>query len=543
METINEVTLQRRYLSLIDETEEDQADTLKFSFSSEKPVSRYAFDEVLDHSEASVDMTRLNAGAPLLFNHNPDKPIGVVQRAWLDDRKGYARIKWGTSQLAEEVRKDVENGILKSISVGYRINETDTEEKYGIVRATSWTPYELSVVTIPADHSIGIGRSIVEQKPEKQPKKEILTKKTMSQAISTINDGWTEYERESSQFSIVRALQASVSGNWSNAGREREVQQELSRLNGRESQGIFVPDNGWATRDYTKGSSTQGQKLIGTDHLADRFVDVLRARLVVAEMGATMLPGLVSDVSIPRRTAGGTAYFVAEAGNVTESTGTFDNIAMSPKVMGAFSQFSYLMQLQATPEIEELIRQDFIALLAQKLDQVAINGGGSNEPSGILQTTGIGSVAIGTNGGAITLDKMLDLKQTVAVDNADLPTAGFLTNTKVENALSKLKDSNSQYLLSPYGGEIGQQQLANRTFMVSNNVPSNLTKGSSSGVCSAAIYGNFSDLLIGMFGSLELLVDPYTQFQSGGVGIRALQGVDIAVRHAESFGAILDITT
>ena len=211
--------------------------------------------------------------------------------------------------------------------------------------------------------------------------------------------------------------------------------------------------------------------------------------------------------------------------------------------MGAFSQFSYLMQLQATPEIEELIRQDFVALLAQKLDQVAINGGGSNEPSGILQTSGIGSVVIGSNGGAITLDKMLDLKQTVAVDNADIPTAGFLTNTKVENALSKLKDGNSAYLLNPYGTEIGQQQFAGRRMMISNNVPSNLTKGSSSGVCSAAIYGNFSDLLIGLFGTLELLVDPYTQFQSGGVGIRALQGVDVQVRHPESFGAILDITT
>ncbi|KGF97604.1 hypothetical protein EU96_1318 [Prochlorococcus marinus str. MIT 9302] len=540
METVEEITLQRRYLSLVDETEEDQADTLKFSFSSEKPVSRYAFDEVLDHSEDSVDMTRLNAGAPLLFNHNPDKPIGVVQRAWLDNRKGYARIKWGTSQLAEEIRRDVENGILKSISVGYRIEEADTEEKYGVVRATSWTPYELSVVTIPADHSIGIGRSIVQQETKKTPKKEV---KKMTQAISTINDGWSEYERESRNFSIVRALQASVSGNWSNAGLEREVQQELSRANGRESQGIFVPDNGWATRDYTKGSSTQGQKLVGVDHLADRFIDVLRARLVTAEMGATFLPGLVSDVSIPRRTAGGTAYFVAEGSNVTESTGTFDSISMSPKVMGAFSQFSYLMQLQATPEIEELIRQDFVALLAQKLDQVAINGGGSNEPSGILQTSGIGSVVIGSNGGAITLDKMLDLKQTVAVDNADIPTAGFLTNTKVENALSKLKDGNSAYLLNPYGTEIGQQQFAGRSLMISNNVPSNLTKGSSSGVCSAAIYGNFSDLLIGLFGTLELLVDPYTQFQSGGVGIRALQGVDVKVRHPESFGAILDITT
>ena len=540
METVEEITLQRRYLSLVDETEEDQADTLKFSFSSEKPVSRYAFDEVLDHSEDSVDMTRLNAGAPLLFNHNPDKPIGVVQRAWLDNRKGYARIKWGTSQLAEEIRRDVENGILKSISVGYRIEEADTEEKYGVVRATSWTPYELSVVTIPADHSIGIGRSIVQQETKKTPKKEV---KKMTQAIQTINDGWSEYERESRNFSIVRALQASVSGNWSNAGLEREVQQELSRANGRESQGIFVPDNGWATRDYTKGSSTQGQKLVGVDHLADRFIDVLRARLVTAEMGATFLPGLVSDVSIPRRTAGGTAYFVAEGSNVTESTGTFDSVSMSPKVMGAFSQFSYLMQLQATPEIEELIRQDFVALLAQKLDQVAINGGGSNEPSGILQTSGIGSVVIGSNGGAITLDKMLDLKQTVAVDNADIPTAGFLTNTKVENALSKLKDGNSAYLLNPYGTEIGQQQFAGRRMMISNNVPSNLTKGSSSGVCSAAIYGNFSDLLIGLFGTLELLVDPYTQFQSGGVGIRALQGVDVQVRHPESFGAILDITT
>jgi HK97 family phage major capsid protein len=277
--------------------------------------------------------------------------------------------------------------------------------------------------------------------------------------------------------------------------------------------------------------------------MPDNFVDVLRSKSVALELGATVLPGLIGDVSIPTRTAGATAYFVAESGSITESTGTFGSITMSPKVMGAFSQFSYLMQLQATPEIEELIRQDFVALLAQKLDQVAINGGGSNEPSGILQTSGIGSVVIGSNGGAITLDKMLDLKQTVAVDNADLPSAGFLTNTKVENALSKLKDGNSAYLLNPYGTEIGQQQFAGRQLMISNNVPSNLTKGSSSGVCSAAIYGNFSDLLIGLFGTLELLVDPYTQFQSGGVGIRALQGVDVQVRHPESFGAILDITT
>jgi len=216
---------------------------------------------------------------------------------------------------------------------------------------------------------------------------------------------------------------------------------------------------------------------------------------------------------------------------------------MSPKVMGAYSKFSHLMKLQATPEIEGLIRDDFISTLATKLDSVALNGGGSNEPTGILQTTGIGSVAIGTNGGAITLDKVLDLKQTVAVDNADVASCAFVTNTAVENALSKLKDGNSAYHLNPYAGSVGQQQLANRSFMVSNNVPSNLTKGSSSGVCSAMIYGNFSDLLIGLFGDSEILVDPYSAMQTGVTAVRILQAVDIKVRHAESFGAIQDITT
>ena len=542
METVKEVTLQRRYLSLVDETnDEEEENTLKFSFSSENPVARYAYDEVLDHSEGAIDMTRLNNSAPLLFNHNVDKPIGVVERAWVDDRKGYARIRWGTSQLANEVRKDVENGILRSISVGYRINKAKEDEQHGLVRATNWTPYELSVVTVPADNSIGIGRSLVQPEIEQKTKTIQQTKQMTNQAISYTNDGWTEYDREAEQFSIVRALQGLVNGNIT--GREREIQQELSNINGRKSQGIFVPDNGWGRRDYTKGSSTQGQKLVGVEHLADRFIDVLRARLVVAECGATILPDLQSDVSIPRRTGGATAFFVAESGNVTESTGSFDSISMSPKVMGAFSQFSYLMQLQSTPEIEQLIRNDFVALLAQKLDQVALNGGGSNEPNGVLQTSGIGAVVMGTNGGAITLDKMLDLKQTVAVDNADIPTAAFITNSKVENALSKLKDGNNQYLLNPYGSEIGQMQFAGRVLKVTNNIPSNLTKGSSSGVCSAAIYGNFQDLLIGLFGSLELLADPYTQFQSGGVGVRALQAVDINVRHAQSFGAIVDITT
>jgi HK97 family phage major capsid protein/HK97 family phage prohead protease len=532
--------LVHRFVDLIDETSDSQTDQLTFSFSSETPVNRGHYSEVLDHDVNSVDLSRLRNSAPFLFNHDMNKPIGRVVNAWIEDRKGRATIEWGTSDLAQQLRRDTETGILRNISVGYTVEKTEEDED-GNMRAVIWQPHELSLVTVPADTNVGIDRSLLP--PTSKPLNERIMPQEQFSPDYLYESKPDEYERAATDFSIVKAMQASVSGNWSEAGKEREIQQELSHRNGRTSQGIFVPHENWKTRDYVKGTATAGGNLVATMQMPDNFVDVLRSKSVALELGATVLPGLIGDVSIPTRTAGATAYFVAESGSVTESTGTFGTISMSPKVMGAYSKFSHLMKLQATPEIEGLIRDDFISTLATKLDSVALNGGGSNEPDGILQTTGIGSVAIGTNGGAITLDKVLDLKQTVAVDNADVANCAFVTNTAVENALSKLKDGNSAYHLNPYAGAVGEQQLANRSFMVTNNVPSNLTKGSSSGVCSAMIYGNFSDLLIGIFGEVEILVDPYSAMQTGVTAVRILQAVDIKVRHAESFGAIQDITT
>ena len=140
----------------------------------------------------------------------------------------------------------------------------------------------------------------------------------------------------------------------------------------------------------------------------------------------------------------------------------------------------------------------------------ALNGSGSsNEPLGVLNTTGVGLVSGGTNGAAVTLDHLIDLKKEVSVDNADQPNCAFVSNGKVESALSKLKDGNSQYLLSPYGNEIGRQQILSRRFEVTNAMPSNLSKGSGSNL-SAVIYGSFRDLYIGTFGELEILVDPFS---------------------------------
>ena len=214
---------------------------------------------------------------------------------------------------------------------------------------------------------------------------------------------------------------------------------------------------------------------------------------------------------------------------------------MSPKTVGAYSKFSHLMDLQATPEIENLVRSDFLAVIAEAIDTAAINGSGSsNQPTGILNTANVGVVAGGTNGLAPTLDHLLNLKKEVSIDNADTSTAGYLTNAKVENVLLKLKDDQSNYLLNPYGASLGDSRISGRRFIVSNNVPSNLSKGSASGTLSAIIYGNFADLLIGMWGNLEILVDPFTDFAKGTTGIRALQSVDVAVRHPESFAKMVD---
>ena len=524
------VDLQRRAMAL--EVTDTASDTFTLSFSSETPVARAYGDEVLSHASGAVDLTRLNDGAPLLWNHDPNVLLGVVERAEITSGKGRAVVRWGSSPEAQQRRSDVEAGVIRNVSVGYQID--DMQQRDGQMVATHWTPMEISLVSVAADPTVGIGRSLTQQ-PQ--------TMTTTAPVYTPIDTGRPdEFSREAEQFSVVRAIQATASGNWSNAGREREINQELQARTGKRSQGFLVPDNGWSQRAYTAGSATGGGNLISTQLLADSFVDALRNQLVVAEMGATMLPGLVGNVAIPKRTATATAYWFGADNSdaITESTGTVGQITMSPKTVGAYSRFSHLMQLQSTPEIEQLIRNDFVALLAGAIDTAAINGSGSsNQPTGILQTTGIGSVAGGTNGAAPTLDNLIDLKKSVAVSNADVGNAGFVTNAKVEAALAKLKDANGQYLLEPYGSELGSNQIAGRRLMISNGVPSNLAKGSGTNL-SAVVYGNFADLLIGMWGTLEILVDPYTDFAKGTVGVRALQSIDIAVRHAESFAAMKD---
>lgn len=142
---------------------DEESRTVELAFSSEEPYERFFGVEVLDHKAASVRMSRLQDGAALLLQHDTDQQIGVVESARIDgDRRGRAKVRFGRGQLAEEIFRDVLDGIRRHVSVGYIVHDMQLEargEDVDTYRVTDWEPLEVSIVSIPADASVGVGRS------------------------------------------------------------------------------------------------------------------------------------------------------------------------------------------------------------------------------------------------------------------------------------------------------------------------------------------------------------------------------------------------
>ena len=594
---------------------DEEARTVSLSMSSDAPVERWFGMEVLSHDPSHVDLGRLNDGAPLLMDHNTNDQIGRVETAMVDGKRGQAVVRFSKSARGSEIFNDVVDGIRQNISIGYRIHEMGIDESRseGDVEtyvATAWQPYEVSVVSVPADNSIGISRSaegehlttitnirgdnemaeevktdpvvsapvvdeakiardameverkrsneidaISDQHPQladiaKQFKsngrsvdefravalEKIATAKPAKAAIDDSSIGMSQ--KETRQFSIVRAVNALATGDWSKAGFEREMSDAQGQKLGKQATGFYLPSD--VQRDLTVGTATAGGHTVATDLLSGSFIDMLRNRMTVMDLGATMMTGLNGNVAVPRQTGGATAYWVAESGAVTESAAAFDQVSMTPKTVGAFSDISRKLLLQSSIDVEAFVRNELATTLALEIDRAAINGSGSsNQPTGILNVSGIGSVVGGTNGAAPDWADIVDLESAVAIDNADNGALNYLTNAAVRGKLLQTEKASgtAQYVWAD------NNTLRGYNAAVSNQVPSNLTKGSTSGSCSAIIFGNFNDLMVGMWGGLDIALDASTGSASGTLRVVALQDVDVAVRHAESFAAMKDATT
>ena len=351
-------------------------------------------------------------------------------------------------------------------------------------------------------------------------------------------------DQDKREYSMVRALHYLANPSDKRA-RERaafeiECSEAAAERSGKAPQGLLIPHD-VLQRDLTVGTPADGGNTVATNLLSGSFIDLLRDKMVLSNLGMQMLTGLVGNIAIPRQTGAATAYWVTEGNAPTESKQAFDQVSMSPKTVGAYTDISRKLLLQSSIDVEAFVQNDLATVLALELQRVGIMGGGSNQPSGILDTSGIGDVAGGTDGAAPTWANIIDLETDVSVANADVGTLAYLTNAKVRGKLKQ-----TQKFASTNGNPVwdqGNTPLNGYRAGVTNAVPSNLDKGSTTGECSAIIFGNFADLIMGMWGGLDVTVDPYSNSTSGTVRIVTLQDVDLAVRHAESFSAMQDALT
>lgn len=659
---------------------EDGLLRLRLSVSSEAPYLRSSwFDEpwieVLGHKAGEIDLERLNDGAPCLANHDrytaigntPLAGIGVIEKAWTEGDKMLCDITISRREALEDLRQDITDNLVRNVSIGYLINErvlvkANGEGQPDEYRVTSWTPYEVSLVDIPADATVGIGRAADDQTPSPAPHYRVVdlmpavgnnqgersmpetktpaanptaTETTRAADIQVTGKDAMTVERERvreitavgrqfgfgdaadqaveagqsvdafrtlvlgklkdsgklraaespeigmsdndvKQFSFARALLAA--SDPVNAAKLAPFEMECSRAaqdrrgdsrdKTREAaitipldvlsrgislssgiaasvQRMFAARSGMQ-RDLNIGAPTAGGNLVATELLGSSFIELLRNAMVLDKLGVTWLRDLNGNIAIPSQTGAATGYWVAEGIDTTESAPTIGQVTMAPKTVGGYTDYTRKLLLQSSLDVEAFIRADLAAIIGLSMQAAALNGAGSGaEPTGLLNTSGIGSVVGGANGLAPTYDHMVDLESAVGNANADVGTLAYLTNSKIRGKLRKTQEfaSTNGKAVWTSGPERGIGDVLGYDAVVTNAMPSNLTKGTSVGVCSAVAYGNWADLLIGMWGGLDVMLDPFTLGLSGGRRVIALQDCDIAIRRVASFAAMKDALT
>jgi len=643
------------------------ARTVELAFSSEQPVSRWWGDEILDHSTGSVRMDRLRSTGPLLLNHDSREHIGTIESAKIDkDRVGRAVVRFGKGKQRDAILSDIEDGIRSCVSVGYRIHRMKLEEasddSVDVYRATDWEPYEVSLVSMPADTSVGVGRearewqggsseghdTIIIDLPEKETKTmkfdvngnpiaetdqerasiaagtakrqdgslfvagttvvgpavavvpavvdaaevrkaeqlriklitevgakykqvELATKcitenKSLAEFNALLLDalpGAQRYtpetrsdedvniglnEREKKRFQFLRLIRARTYGHdqpefIKEAAFELEVCKtagEEAKKQNRKQRGLIIPNDillysdPMAARDWRAVQAIRaimqervltqvvaGASVIAEDLLAGSFIDLLRNRMILAALGSTMLNGLDGDVAIPRLTGGGTAFWLAtDETDITEATQTLDQVTLIPRNVGALSIFTRQLLLQSSIAIEALVRSDIATVLAIAVDLAGLYGtGAGGQPTGVANTAGIG--APGTFAAAVpTFAEVVSLETVVAQANALVNTLAYAVDTGMRGSLKTAEKFATTGLTI---WEPGNTLNGHRT-EVSNQV----TDGD-------VFFANWSDLLQGSWGGLDVLIDPYTLSARANTRVIAFWTTDFAVRHAASF--------
>jgi len=339
-------------------------------------------------------------------------------------------------------------------------------------------------------------------------------------------------EDEKEQFSFAKAIYAIRTGDWSIAPFEKAVFEETRK------------------KAMSTGTDSAGGYIVPTQYITD-LIEMLRAESIVMALGATVLDNLTgSPVEIPKQTGGATAYWVGENAAITASDLTLGQLSMSPKAVAALVKMSARLANLSNPSAEAMVRRDIAQALALAIDLAALRGSGTGgQPTGIANTAGINTVAIGTDGGDFTFETAADMVGTLEDSNALRGPLGYAMNPKVSKKLKKTRipqfsgDTGGDFVMLPMSNENLADALG-YDFKTSTQIPTNLTKGTGTNL-SEVYFGNWQELIIAEWGGLELMASNETSdaFEKNQIWVRAIQEVDIAVRHPESFCLVNDATT
>lgn len=657
LQKINTEPLRRALVLSRDASIDEAKRTVPLSFSSEEPILHWFGYLILDHSPDNCCLERINTSGPLLYAHDRNKKIGVVLEATVDanDKKGRALVQFSKVGLGAEKFQDVIDGIERTISFGFCLEELSPEvgsdgkqmeiDGEPVYRSRQWYPYEISLEPIPADLSIGIGRTFAFENVE-QSFKNIITpiikrelEKTMANenelnnpvqnpapavtnpvtvtrseaekaqefvdygkifgqeelARDFYNSGKTMAElkvkiteirsnqtplqqapivdlnkKERQQYSISRAILADANIRDGKADNCFELEvSESARKNAVRNipnydnkGGIIIPTNiglrgarqamisqmlgldrrmGMAVNQLALLSQltragldtltdTAGQELVFTEEGA--FIELLRNRAMVMQLGATVLSGLVGNVAFPKQIGAGTFSWTGEnpGSDVGESNGTLDQVILSPKTGQSTTSYSRQLLAQSNVNVDGLVQSDLVQITSLAVDRAAIHGtGSSNQPTGLYATSGIGAVAFG---GPITLDKVVDMETAIATANADIGTMAYLTTPGARGKAKKTQEFSSTNGMALWrDGEMNgyRAEASNQVSAVMN--ASAATGGTSHGI----LFGVWSQLLFGEWGVMEIITDPYRLKKQGMIEVTNFIMVDIKPRYAEAF--------
>jgi len=588
MEEVNVRDLEGAKFKRVETTKFNMLDerTIEFPFSSEYPVARYFGNEVLSHEMEAANLERLNDGAPLLFNHDPDRIIGVVERAWINGEKkrGYVNVRFSRNKQAQEVLADVRDGILRGVSFGYSIDKMEERENDFV--ATRWSPFEVSVVSIPADPTVGVGRSLDDSETE-QAAPAASPANTMTESVMDNTPDLEVIRSEAVEAERNRATTISQIG-------ERHKLPELARelIDGGKSidearaaflekigkqpveHRIDANDVGLSDKETRRFSFVRALNYLANQgdaqarREAEFEIEVGKAAAQKYERSSNgiVVPNEVlrRDLVVGTPSAGGNLVedqllagsfidllrnrlALAQAG-VTMLTGLQGNISI-PRQTSASTAY-WVGENSSPTESQQAIDQvnmtpktvgAFVDYSRRLLLQSSIDVEGMirNDLTRViaLEIDRVGVYGTGSSnqpqgltlttgiGSGVTLTSYGTFDEYIAMETevaAANADAGSLRYIINASARGALKSTEKASNTAQFVFE--DNEINGYPVIVSNQLLNN-----------DALFGDFSMMVMGMWSGLDLTVDPFAGATAGTVRVIALQDIDLAVKQPASF--------